>query len=160
MLASLLGASPARVLSIAERGAVAGANSDAVMWANGGVINDTLRAIKSGDTLLVPNGTWHMYGGILGQGLVNVTVQIDGTLKQARGLDTCATGLPGSQLLIRWLSPILADSLTTATSGRRTPVAISETASSSKMSTASRSRHRPSGRSMVLAPSGGVRSSI
>lgn len=83
LVIGLAGSATARVISIVDHGAVAGDASDKVAWANGGVLNATLALMAPGDTLIVPNGMWHLYGGILAQGLVNATIVIEGTLKFA-----------------------------------------------------------------------------
>lgn len=47
---------------------------------SGEILNKTLPTLKSGDTFVVPEGVFHLVGGITVAGLRNVTFQIDGTL--------------------------------------------------------------------------------
>ena len=47
---------------------------------NGAKFNETLRKLRRGDTLLFPNKTFHMMGGIIGLDLTNVTLVFDGIL--------------------------------------------------------------------------------
>jgi hypothetical protein len=57
------------------------------MHMNADLLNATLQSgLAAGDTLIIPNKTFHMYGGILASGLRNVTIQIDGTIKFATDL--------------------------------------------------------------------------
>ena len=43
-------------------------------------LNAALAALHPGDTLLIPNKTYYLAGGVRADGLHNVTVQLDGTL--------------------------------------------------------------------------------
>ena len=71
----------ARVFDIeADGGAVPDDDSLAACWKNGGAFNATLKLLQDGDTLLVPNKTFHMMGGIMGSGLRSVTLVVDGTI--------------------------------------------------------------------------------
>ena len=54
--------------------------SEEAAWSNGGLFNRTLLKLKPGDTLLFPNTTFYMMGGIVAEGLRNVTLQFDGTI--------------------------------------------------------------------------------
>uniref|UniRef100_A0A7S1B9L9 Pectate lyase superfamily protein domain-containing protein n=1 Tax=Corethron hystrix TaxID=216773 RepID=A0A7S1B9L9_9STRA len=48
---------------------------------NGGLLNRTLNALAPGDTLIIPQRTFHVMGGILVQKrLANCTIRLDGTL--------------------------------------------------------------------------------
>ncbi len=55
-------------------------DSDATYWKNGGLVNETLAKLERGDTLLFPNKTFHMMGGIQATGLDSVTLQFEGTI--------------------------------------------------------------------------------
>ena len=72
---------PGSIFDIVARGAVAGNSSVAAMWANGAVINATLAALQPHDTMLVPDGVFHTFGGLYAMGLQDATIQIDGTLR-------------------------------------------------------------------------------
>ena len=76
---------PGSIFDIVARGAVAGNSSVAAMWQNGAVINATLAALQPHDTLLVPDGVFHTFGGLYAMGLQDATIQIDGTLRFAGG---------------------------------------------------------------------------
>jgi hypothetical protein len=78
----------ATVYDLEKLGAVADDGSNySLMYHNADVLNVTLqKGLTAGDTLIVPNKTFHMYGGILASGLRNVTIQIDGTIKFATDL--------------------------------------------------------------------------
>lgn len=79
----LLAAAHARVVDVERAGAVADAADTASMWQNGVVMNQTLASLQPGDTLLVPNKTFHLYGGVYASGLRNVTLRLEGTLSYA-----------------------------------------------------------------------------
>ena len=52
--------------------------------ANAALLNHTLQSILStGDTLIFPNTTFHLQGGITASGLRNITLRFDGTLSFA-----------------------------------------------------------------------------
>ena len=76
---------PGSIFDIVARGAVAGNSSVAAMWQNGAVINATLAALQPHDTMLVPDGIFHTFGGLYAMGLQDATIQIDGTLRFAGG---------------------------------------------------------------------------
>ena len=66
-------------------GAVAddGFNST-TLQSNAALLNRTLQSgLAAGDTLVFPNKTFHLQGGVLASGLRNVTLRFDGTLKFA-----------------------------------------------------------------------------
>ena len=73
------------IFDIVARGAVAGNSSVAAMWQNGAIINATLAALQPHDTMLVPDGIFHTFGGLYAMGLQDATIQIDGTLRFAGG---------------------------------------------------------------------------
>ena len=76
---------PGAVYDIQAGGAIPGNSSVAAMWATGAVINATLAALQPHDTLLVPDGIFHTFGGLYAAGLQDATIQIDGTLRFAGG---------------------------------------------------------------------------
>ena len=54
------------------------------LWGNSGLLNRTLQSgLAPGDTLVFPNKTFHLQGGVIASGLRNVTLRFDGTLKFA-----------------------------------------------------------------------------
>ena len=58
-----------------------GDSSTSAAIANGALLNTTLAALSPGDTFVIPNRTFHYMGGVFSDGLTDVTIQIDGTLK-------------------------------------------------------------------------------
>lgn len=71
----------------ADGGAVPDDSSLSVEQLNGGILNATLAALSPGDTLVVPNRTYHVMGGVLAEGLQDVVLRIDGTLAFSESLD-------------------------------------------------------------------------
>lgn len=60
----------------------------ATAWHNGGLLNKTLNALAPGDTLVIPNKTFHLMGGILVQKrLTGCVIQLDGTLDFSDDID-------------------------------------------------------------------------
>jgi hypothetical protein len=49
-------------------------------WLNGGLMNSSLASLAPGDELVLPNKTFHMMGGIVADGLADVTVRFEGTV--------------------------------------------------------------------------------
>jgi polygalacturonase len=54
-----------------------------VAWANGAAFNVSLNKLLPGDTLIVPNKTFHLVGGIIARNIRSATIQFDGTLVYA-----------------------------------------------------------------------------
>lgn len=52
-----------------DAGAVADNDDLTHCWLNGMALNSTLAALKPGDTLLIPNKTYHVMGGVIAVGL-------------------------------------------------------------------------------------------
>lgn len=77
----LFGAASSAVINFDDVGAVAHKSWERTEWKNGALLNETLRSLSPGDTLLIPNKTYHIMGGIKVEGLNNVTIQLDGTLE-------------------------------------------------------------------------------
>eukprot|EP00658_Telonema_sp_P-2_P060320 TRINITY_DN49267_c0_g1_i1.p1 TRINITY_DN49267_c0_g1~~TRINITY_DN49267_c0_g1_i1.p1 ORF type:complete len:461 (-),score=57.61 TRINITY_DN49267_c0_g1_i1:259-1641(-) len=75
----VVGVSRGSLINFEEAGAVA--NADAAGANNTALFNTLLSKLAPGDTLVVPNKTFHVAGGIHGDGLHRVTIQIDGTLE-------------------------------------------------------------------------------
>ena len=75
----------ATLLSIDTFGAVQ--NDASANVTNMQAFQRALDASGPGDTVLVPEGTYQLVGGVRGTGLINVTVQIDGTLEYLHDLD-------------------------------------------------------------------------
>ena len=70
------------LINFEEAGAIPNDNSEVTQWHNGALLNQTLNPanLTSGDTLLIPDKTFHIMGGIVSEGLQDVTIQLDGTL--------------------------------------------------------------------------------
>lgn len=73
----------ARIIDFeADAGATAGSKaSTAVAVQNSKIFSSMLLSIAPGDTLVIPNKTFTLMGGIIGSGLLDVTIRIDGTLQ-------------------------------------------------------------------------------
>jgi len=76
----LVGGSLGAIVDYEKVGAKPYDQTNATQWANGALLNKTLRALQPGDVFVVPNKTYHLMGGITADGLTGVTFQIDGTL--------------------------------------------------------------------------------
>jgi len=85
----LLLASPASttILNFQELGGLADDLTDVAAWHNGRLLNSTLEALESGETLLFPNSTFHLMGGIRGSDLRDVTFQLEGSLLFSANMD-------------------------------------------------------------------------
>ena len=64
----------------AQFGAIPDADDFATLWSNGRALNASLAALRQFDTLLVPNRTYYLMGGIVGVGLHAVHLRLEGTL--------------------------------------------------------------------------------
>ncbi|KAJ9462632.1 Endopolygalacturonase I [Diplonema papillatum] len=74
--------------------AIGGVPGDArlsVALSNGALLNETLAGLQRFDTLLFPNKTFHLMGGIVGRGLHSVTLRFDGTLWFSDDIDAWPT---------------------------------------------------------------------
>jgi len=69
-----------------DLGAVANNDSLSTCNANTAKINSGIAALSAGDTLLVPNETFWVQGGVVGYNLSSVVFQIDGTLKWSNNM--------------------------------------------------------------------------
>lgn len=67
----------------ADGGAKADDDSWDTVWKNGAALNASLAALQRGDTLLIPNKTFHLMGGIEAKDLDSNVIRIDGTLEFA-----------------------------------------------------------------------------
>lgn len=66
-----------------DHGALA-EQDDSATWAkNKGAMESALASLQPGDTLLIPNKTYHIMGGIHVDNVKDVTIQLDGTLSYA-----------------------------------------------------------------------------
>jgi pectate lyase len=71
----------ARVINFeTDSGAIPDDKTTTTTWKNGGFLNTTLASLQPGDTLLIPNKTFYLMGGIKAKNLKSVTIQIDGTI--------------------------------------------------------------------------------
>lgn len=68
------------------------------MTKNMEVLNSTLNSLRPGDIFLVPNQTFHLLGGIRAVGVMNVTIQIDGTLSFSDDRETWPVDASGGVL--------------------------------------------------------------
>eukprot|EP01119_Soliformovum_irregulare_P023870 TRINITY_DN842_c1_g1_i1.p1 TRINITY_DN842_c1_g1~~TRINITY_DN842_c1_g1_i1.p1 ORF type:complete len:427 (-),score=92.12 TRINITY_DN842_c1_g1_i1:50-1294(-) len=68
-----------------------------VAWKNGGLLNQTLAAMKPGDELFFPeNTTYHLVGGITAYNLSDNVIHFDGTLRFTANVKTWPTKSDGS----------------------------------------------------------------
>jgi hypothetical protein len=79
-MAALLSAASAKWIDFEKIGAIANNSSMEAAVNNGNLLNATLNALQPGDTFFLPNKTFHTTGGMKATKLLNVTIQIDGTL--------------------------------------------------------------------------------
>jgi hypothetical protein len=63
-----------------DAGAIPNDTSLSTSWKNGALLNFSLAALRPGDTLLIPNATFHVMGGCIVSNLTHAVLQIDGTL--------------------------------------------------------------------------------
>ena len=54
-----------------------------VAWGNGAAFNLSLSKLQPGDTLILPNKTFHLVGGIVAENVRDATISLDGTLVYA-----------------------------------------------------------------------------
>lgn len=69
-----------------DAGAMAEKNDEATWWANGKALNATLASLQPGDTLVIPNKTFFVMGGVKVDNVKSVTIQIEGTIKYAANM--------------------------------------------------------------------------
>lgn len=69
-----------KIINFADIGGITEEYSEVTAWKNGMLMNETLASLKSGDTLLVPEGTFYIMGGITGGFFSDVTIEINGKL--------------------------------------------------------------------------------
>lgn len=100
-----------------DAGAVPNDQSLATSWTNGGILNSTLAALKPGDTLLIPNVTFHLMGGCVSVNLSDAIIQIDGTLVFSDNTHQWPRSADGSSVLecLQFNAPV---NVTITSSGR------------------------------------------
>eukprot|EP00729_Bicosta_minor_P008800 gene8800-34626_t len=85
--------STGKVVDFDAAGAVSGEDGDtAVAFNNTALMNKLFDSLDAGDTLYVPNKTYAMMGGIVGNNLENVTFRVDGTLQLSNDTKYWPTG--------------------------------------------------------------------
>ena len=70
----------AKVYDFSRMGGVANDDSESIQQKNGELFNSSLAQLKEGDTLVFPNTTFYMMGGIQVESLKSVTISFDGTI--------------------------------------------------------------------------------
>lgn len=84
VIATLVSVSLAELINFKDIGGVSlesgQKKTTELAWANGGLLNETLKMLKPNDVLYFPNETFFLMGGITGGDFSDVTFQIDGTL--------------------------------------------------------------------------------
>lgn len=88
-------AAEATTYNIMDQGAVPDEHSLSTCLQNSAVMNMTLAKLAPGDTLLVPNRTFFVMGGIVGRRIRDVTIQIDGTLSFSNDTNAWPRSGPG-----------------------------------------------------------------
>ena len=74
VLAAALPRCFAKVVDFGEAGATPDHSSLATERANGALLNASLASLQPGDTLVIPNATYHVMGGIVGRKLKDVVI--------------------------------------------------------------------------------------
>lgn len=79
-LLALISSSAAVTYDFEKQGGVRDKDDLDTSWANGRLLNETLASLVPGDTLVFPNATFTLMGGIKCDGLQDVTISFDGTI--------------------------------------------------------------------------------
>lgn len=69
-----------KIINFEDEGAIRTSKSIDVAYKNRDILNSIFVSIQKGDTLIIPNQTYFVVGGIVATGLINITIQVDGTL--------------------------------------------------------------------------------
>jgi len=78
----------ARVIDFeVDAGGIVDLDDDATAMKNGALMNSTFASLTSGDTLIFPNKTFHVMGGIMVNSMKDVTISFDGTLVFSNNID-------------------------------------------------------------------------
>lgn len=102
-----------------DGGAVPDDESDDTAWKNGAALNATLAKLQPGDTLLVPNRTFHTMGGVISRNLVDATLNINGTLVFSKNMKAWPRTGPGDDAsVLECLYFFNATRLTVTSSGQ------------------------------------------
>jgi len=76
-----------KTINFLDLGALPNDYTQHAAWHNGGLLNSTLNSLSPGDTLIIPEGIFHVMGGILvTTRLRNNTIRLDGTLFFSRDI--------------------------------------------------------------------------
>lgn len=107
-----------RVINFQDEGGTPGDSAPtATAVQNSAVLNKTLAALVPGDTLLIPNETFSIMGGVFCSGLDSVTIQIDGTLSFSDDIKAWPKIEPGSKMPVTALTFENTRGLTLTSSG-------------------------------------------
>merc|ERR1712066_64713 len=83
-LSAIVAIAAAKVIDFeADAGGIPDQDDSDTWWTNGQALNTTLGNLQPGDTLVIPNKTYHIMGGIRADNVKGVTIQIDGTFAYA-----------------------------------------------------------------------------
>lgn len=77
-VALLLGSASAAIFNFADLGGIPNDDSSKTEWHNGALVNRTMAQLQPGDTLVFPEGSFWVMGGLTASGLSDVTFQFDG----------------------------------------------------------------------------------
>ena len=107
-LALLLPSTAAKTYDLqVDGGAVPDNTTLAAAWVNGGAFNATLAKLQPGDTLLVPNRSFYLMGGIQARDKVNVTIRIDGTLSFSNDIKAWPRNGNGQKAVRVWVVGVM-----------------------------------------------------
>ena len=110
-------AAPGRIVDFESEGAIRETDSLAVQRHNAAIFNAALARLRPGDTFRVPEGTFHIMGGLFGSRLVRVTLQFDGVLSFSDDIRRWPRGADGRVLPCLCLEDLRHVTLTSATGG-------------------------------------------
>jgi len=85
----------ADIVDFNQIGAIPDDFSDRAAWHNGILLNHTFTELEAGDTLLFPNMTFHMMGGVQGWNLTDVTIRLEGTIRFSDNMEDWPRGEMG-----------------------------------------------------------------
>jgi hypothetical protein len=89
----------------------------ATAWANGKLVNETLKNLKPNDVFYFPNETYFVMGGIVGSDFTDVTFQFEGTLMFSDDLDEWPRNADGDVFECFHLTNVDQVTFTSSTTG-------------------------------------------
>ena len=86
-----------QVYNFSSLGGIAEDMSESVAFKNGALFNSTLQRLQRNDTLVFPNMTYFMMGGIVARDLDGVTISFDGTIVFSKNQKSWPRRGPGNK---------------------------------------------------------------